>query len=528
MIDSIPVEVFGKIALLLSQEDKISLTYVSRHIYDRTIPYLYGNLFLNEKPYYPSDLDNSLGTSCWSVLYFSSVYDNNTAKLIARDKFALLVRSLQESPSKLCPLVKRVHCSWHLEYATLIELTRLLIAHGVNLQYFENFLDQNLSHLLASKGKQLFSLDITPPSILPAGPANNTYYGKMEVLLSQYNWDNIKSLTLHVNACTFFPHLQVPLKIRSLCLNLRPDTYDGTFLEQPYYKIFDTETLEELEVLSWYNAEETNLNLYELWNLHHFWEFHNIKELTILSLFENSAYLEKCFMSFSHLERIKIDYMFDIPFDPSIIEIMARSSSSETLKYIDVKFEELDPPLISVIQDEISLFNINLSCKCQVCSDTFHQVIVEKYFPTTDSLTIRHFQDIETRNFILQMFKLYPILPYTHYVDRYPAIGYNCKSLEDHASRINMLLGYNQRTKRRAITAKDIQRLYHAQIHSLKKSFNFFLQKFPNLQFLTLNDLPTKIIQVDDQQRCNFPIFYSKGYESNQIYQLVNDESLFD
>ncbi|GAV53768.1 hypothetical protein ZYGR_0AK02700 [Zygosaccharomyces rouxii] len=527
MLDKVPLELFDRIACLLSQEDRVSLTYVSRKLYQRILPSLYGSIYLNVKQYFPSDLDRTLGTRDWSVLYFTKSGDNNTVKSTANSKLRSLIRSLRNKPYQLPTLISRVNCTWHLDKELLNQFVDILIEYGTNLKIFENFLDERVATKLSLKGNQMQSMVVPPPSVLPTAPANNEYFSRMEVLTTRYNWDNINHLTLHVNACTFFPHLLRPLKIKSLSLNLRPDTLGGTFLHQPFHRIFDTDALETLELLSWYGPDQVEFNLYELWSLEEFYEFHKIKEFTLLSLPADREFLSKCIASFPRLQKLKVDYMLDVPLSALLIDSLSRLPCSQTLQDIDLKFEELDAPLVSIHQDEISNFTFNVLCKCPDCRDTFQRVILGKYFADKDSLIIQDFSDVEARNFTLQLFKLYPILPYTHFIDQYPSIGFYCKSLEAHAEKVNGLLDIEPDHENR-VTTSDVLKLYHMHIHALKKSWNFFLQRFPQLKFVTINDIPTKVQQVDRQQKCNVPIFYSNGYKSNQVYELVDDESLFD
>lgn len=526
MLDKLPLELFNGVASLLSQEDRVALTYVSRKVYQKAIVSLYASLYLNVKGYFPSDLDRTLGTRDWSVLYFTNCGDNDTTKAVATGKFAALVRSLSANQNVLPSLVRCVKCTWHLNKELLHKFVDILERSGTNLSYFEDFLDEHVASRLSTKGGQMQSLVVTPPTVLPAGIAGNEYFARMEVLMSRYHWDKIQSLTLHVNASNFFPHLRTPLRIRSLTLNLRPDTVGGPFSHQTYHEIFDSQTLQSLELLSWYGPDQVEFDLYDLWDLQDLWEFHNLKELTLLSLPADRQYLSQCLANFPVLQRLKVDYLLDVPLTPLFIETMSNSSCSKTLEDIDMKFEELDAPLISIHQDEISNFKFNLVCKCSECRDIFQEIILGKYFAKQDSLIIQDFSDVEARNFSLQLFKLYAILPYTHFIEKYPSIGFYCKSLEAHAEKVNDLLQIE--TSGKKVTSGDIIRLYHMHIHSLKNSWNFFLQRFPNLRFLTLNDIPTKVFKVDKEQKCNMPIFYNLGYKSNQVYELVDDESLFD
>lgn len=78
------------------------------------------------------------------------------------------------------------------------------------------------------------------------------------------------------------------MKIKSLVLNLRPDTlslpgYDDTsenLNEIQYSDIFDTSALKQLEILSWYSRDDIPTaneggpdSLYTKWGLEGFWKF---------------------------------------------------------------------------------------------------------------------------------------------------------------------------------------------------------------------------------------------------------------
>ena len=204
------------------------------------------------------------------------------------------------------------------------------------------------------------------------------------------------------------------------------------------------------------------------------------------------------------------------------------------MEYLDIKIEDLDTPLLTVVNDEISNFDIGITCKCDDCKRTAEEVIFKKYFPTKESYIIKDFHDIEQRNFILQMFKLFTIIPYSSGFDEYPSIGFYSRPLKAFVKKVNSLLFSDdekldkKESRAHEISEDDIIALYHMFLHSMRKNFDFFLPRFQNLEFLVLNDVPTKVIQYDEFQKCNVPIFHHYNYKSNQVYELINDESLFD
>ncbi|CAB4255696.1 similar to Saccharomyces cerevisiae YDR131C F-box protein, substrate-specific adaptor subunit that recruits substrates to a core ubiquitination complex [Maudiozyma barnettii] len=538
MIHRFPSEIWEKIAFSLSQEDKTALSYVSKRVNHLITPILYQNIYLNERYYFPSDYDTSLGTHMWSVLYFTfqekDLEKDLGMTIRAKNKFQALVRSLTEAPLKLCPMIKRVHCTWHLDQETLISFLTLLNKYDTNLLSFESFIKGEICPYLWKHTSTIQSLNLTPPDMLPNPDAADEQYFKLtRNIVKKYNFDNIQDLTIHVNPLSFFEKGMKKIKIRALCLNLRDDTLSSEPVDDSihYYDIFDINTLKELEMLSWYNESSVDIDIYNDWKLYDFFKFDNIESLSLLSLFKNEEFIQNCIRKFSKLKKIKIDFMFDATISKNTIDLMSRNKCAKTIRYIDLKIQDMDVPLLSIEDDEVSNFKIQVSCKCDDCKRTLDEVILKKYFPNSDSFIIKDFHDIEQKNFIMQMFKLFTIIPYSAGFDEYPSIGFYSRPLEDFVKKVNSLLNPNPNNGhkiKRDITKSDIIRIYHMYLHSMRKSFDYFLSRFENLEFLILNDIPTKVIQYDEFQRCNVPIFHYYEYMSNQVYELVNDESLFD
>lgn len=523
MIDQLPLNCFATVIHFLPQNDKVSLTRVSRSIHDKSVPFLYRRLYLNARPHSPSDLDDSLGTDVWSVLHIPLLGSRELETLAAQKAFNLLVKSLRSNVS-LCHYIKAVRCSWHIQIPTLLELIGLLKQHGSSLQFFDGYLDLQVMREVSALAKQLKSLDVAPPCKLPGEKPEPHYLKSIQRIVDQYDWTMIRKLTLHVDAGKVFENLSSPLRIESLTLNLRPDSYYESCKNRSLDTIFDVDTLKELRIMSWYQGGD--INHYNKWRLYDFLKFYNVRSLTLESLVANPGFLTACAKSFNKLERLSVDFLFAIPIDTATLNAFRLAKCSQTLKYIDIDFNSLDPPLVSV-DSRYRNFVLTLTCRCSDCRETFEKVIREKHFPTRDSLRVRDGFDINIRNFIRHMFKFFPILPNAYFIDRFPAIAYSSFTLQDHATKVNESFKYSA-SSNRYITSQDIKRLYYAQIHSLKKTFDYFNASFPQLEFLTINDLPTRVMHLEDQQMVNMPLFYSQGYTSNQKYLIVQDESLFD
>lgn len=547
LFETLPSELVQKILSHVSQEDKVSLTYVSKSYYNHAIRSLYRNIYLNNTLYVPSDLDNTLGTHYWSTLY--CLYNDNTrsdelshfdnknptnafrGRDLTTEKFRCLVRSLGERPGKLGPLIENVHCTWHLDQNLLKEFIYLLSRHAHNLRTFENFIRKDLNEDIIRLSSQLQSLTITAPTHTPSDPPSMEYVESVDKYCMNYNLENIRSLNTHMDLRNFFHYLKRPLRIKSLSLSMRKDMLLGSEYGRdciPYEKILDVNELREIEVLSWMDPKDVNFNMYSRWNLRGFFQFKNIESLSLLSLTENSHFLEDCVRALPSLKRLKVDYMFELTVDRHFVDVLSRAACSKTLEYLDIRVDQFDSPLLSINRETTPMFELHMACKCESCKDVYENVIIKKYFPTTSALKKPALKHLSTKHFFFQMFKGYPIIPYSQYVDEYPGLGFRYYSLEDHAKVMNKIRLEDDSSKvLPPLTAEDIKKLYHTYLHSMKKTYDYFLQRFPNLRYLTLNDVPTAVIQVDEHQRCNMPVFNCLDYQSNQVYELADAESLF-
>lgn len=503
MIDTLPAEIVRHVASFLSQEDKVSLSYVSRTMYDLVIPKLYENLYISAYYYFPCD-EPSLGTSYWSVLDFRYLeiaktggkikdYDDERAanRKLATHKFKCLVDTLSSAPMKFCPLIKRVHMTWHVDSDLLLLFVKLLNKYGSSLKSFENFLSKDVMNFLIERQHPLESLTIAPPQVLPEeSEVTEEYFITTRSLISHYNFDYLQNLNIPVYACTFFKKLDKPMAIRSLCLNLRPDTYNA---EGPnidgihYYDIFDVNSLKELEILSWYNNKHIE-DVYDLWNLRDFVAFTKIEDFSMFSLRTNNNFLKECLSNYGNLKRIKLDYL-----DPEVLSIaflteIARYDCAKSLTSIDINCEKKEPePITSTFN-----FEINIMCKCEKCQETMESVIFKKYIGPHDSRKAVDYYDRERRDFLMQIYKCFPILPHSN-LGKYPSIGFDARPLSNFVNNVNGILHRNCNDPK-YVTASDVIKLYHLHLHSYRRTFDFFIQNFKasfeifNLEWTTNKD----------------------------------------
>lgn len=220
--------------------------------------------------------------------------------------------------------------------------------------------------------------------------------------------------------------------------------------------------------------------------------------------------------------------MFELTMENEFLDLLASSPCAKTLEYIDFRINQFEGVPISVAVGLQPKFELTLMCKCDFCKGVFEDIIIKKYFPTVASLRKPSYKELELNKIFYQMIKVYPIIPHAHYCDVYPAMGFRYYSLHDHANIQNRMRQDDENMKRLPLlSGDDIKKLYHYYLHSMKRTYDYFILRFQNLRYLTINDLPTTIVQMDEHQRCNIPIFHATGYESNQLYELVDAESLF-
>ncbi|SCV00160.1 LAME_0G07932g1_1 [Lachancea meyersii CBS 8951] len=518
MLDRLAFETWDGLAKFLTQRDRVSLTYVSSSVRSSILPILYRNIFLNEKPCIYSDSDPLLG-NFWSALNVRGLKIED-----ADQKLSALIQTLRES-ALLSSYVENVQCTWHLNNALLQELLGVLVSQASHLRHFRNYLTTELVDDLKKIAPQLQSVDIPPPGVLPQQEVSSSYLPNMKDLVQFYSFDNITSLNIYMDPGQFFSNYAASapkLRLRELGLSLRNDNYDPASFQAARYtysEIFDVRYLEMVTILSWYEAER--VDVYEKYHLRELLEFKNLKELTLLSLYANESFLRECIRSFTQLRRLKLDFMLGHRIEQETLALLARSPAHLSLQYLDLKCAPLDPYLVTVLRGNASRFEIAETCICPTCRDVAQDIIRKKFFPTHSSLHIRSLEDIPKRDIITRIVSVSPIVPYALFVDTRPGLSFIESPAEDVARILNKALGKNM------LVAEDIVKVYHAHLHSLKRTFTYFLQRFPNLKFLTVNDVPTSVEEGPGGQKYNQPIYHNQGYQNNQVYEVVDYDNLF-
>ncbi|CEP63230.1 uncharacterized protein LALA0_S07e05424g [Lachancea lanzarotensis] len=518
MLERLAFETWNELAKYLTQDERVALTYVSSKVRLAISPILYRNLFLNEEPCVFSD-SNPLLANSWSVLCITE-HKNEYAD----QKLSCLIRTLQESPF-LSSNVEVVHCTWHLDIALLRDLLAVLVHNAPNLRHFRNFLTPAIIDDLKKVAPQLQSLDLPPPGVLPQGQVAGSYLPRLASLVRCSSFENITALNIYMDPGEFFSNYAPwapKLRLRELSLSLRGDNYEPDSFPKARYTysdVFDVRYLESLTILSWF--EEENIDVYEKYHLHELLKFQNLKELTLLSFYANDGFLRECIQSFPLLRRLRLDYMLGHMIDQGTLTLLSQSPAHLSLQYLDLKCSPLEPYLVTVVRGRTARFEINESCVCPACRDVVQNILRKKIFSTQSSYLVKGLEDIPNRDVITRIISLSPIIPYTPFVDIRPGQSYINDPAKAVASTLNKAFGQD------VFAVEDIIKIYHAHLHSLRRTFGYFLQRFPNLAFLNINDVPTSVQEGLGGQKYNLPIYHSQGYRTNQVYELVDDDNLF-
>ena len=335
-------------------------------------------------------------------------------------------------------------------------------------------------------------------------------------------------------------------------------------------EVFDKRTLKILTIISWNDTllkRETEM-------LKDFKEFEQLEDLSLISIKQDVHILVDLFSSLTNLKRLKMDFLVDFIAEPTSPHIfLSILLACSKLQFIDLRYDGLIPQIVNIQENK---FQLNQQCNCTNCQIVFSDILKGKVFMFPEDYYIHDIHDIAAKD-IFKMMKYLSLLPYSKACDAYPSVRTQPMNLANFVNKMNMNLlkyrnsksqlvpkivndPYQRSTVTSATTARmsepemvvidedydddinmdmaqdgddtattisddlelphdsltkrDIIMCYHALIHHFKSIYITFLKSFPQLRFLMLNDIPT-IVMEEDNERIFEPVFYHYDYKSN-------------
>ncbi|EJS43227.1 YJL149W [Saccharomyces arboricola H-6] len=335
-------------------------------------------------------------------------------------------------------------------------------------------------------------------------------------------------------------------------------------------EVFDKRTLKILTIISWNDTllkRETEM-------LKDFKEFEHLEDLSLISIKQDVHILVDLFSSLTNLKRLKMDFLEDYipePTSPHIFLSILLACSK--LQFIDLRYDGLIPQIINIQENK---FQLNQQCNCTNCQKVFSDILKGKIFMFPEDYYIHDIHDIAAKD-IFKMMKYLSLLPYSKACDSYPSVRTQPMNLTNFVAKMNMNLLKYRNSKSQlvpkivnnphehstlnststahmsepemividddddddinmdppqdsddtvttisddlelphdSLTKRDIIMCYHALIHHFKSIYVTFLKSFPHLRFLMLNDIPTIVMEENDE-RIFEPVFYHYDYKSN-------------
>ncbi|KAH3901948.1 uncharacterized protein SCDLUD_001733 [Saccharomycodes ludwigii] len=567
----LPTEITKKIIMFLSQNDLTILVRINKQFYKVFIPYLYKNIYLNKVPYSYRDSEPYLGFRNWSTLQVpqkikenENGYEETDSKnKVDTQSFRELLRTVKENPT-LVPLIEKIHCTWHLNHELLSEFIVIILSNkNNNLTHLENLASFEIFQYIWLKFGNSYNLSKMQHFEMPyyilcpeKGVSNvpQSYIDKLDNLMKpilkvQPNfWQNLTSLNISVNPLFYSRPFMVKLNIKKLVLNIRPEKYACSWTNNDvhYRHVFDMEALEHLELLSWFYEDSYRIkHIYEDFKLYEFLDYPNIKHFELLSMPANEKFLQRMVNTWTKLEAMTLSFAFSTCYSYTFLQNAAFHSKLKILKIeIDQNINLLSCDLVPENADYlVKMRYYPSSCRCTTCNSIYTNIICLKYMyykdkvnPTSNILLIYHnnstngetpdpadkafvlYDEYINRDFAAHILNEYCIYPHVEISQDLPDLSYRVCDLKTMAVRISERLGLPPGLK---LLPDDIVKLSHYMIHAFKKNFNEILRYFPNLDFLVFNGIPLEIREEASQKHC-FPLYFSEGYKSNQLYETAS------
>lgn len=520
----LPKELIFEVFSHLPQKERLNICLISKECYSIAVRLIYRKIYLNDSNVVKSDyMDLAIN---WTLLYIPSSLKEDQSRSLANYKLERLIKTLKAN-NKALNSISWIRINWDLNPKLQKDLLILICNHSGSLKRLENITDPSCNDIIANgyeSSTSLISFDMAPPNALPDQPVSNNYIQNLGRYLSQRISSKLSHMTLFMDPIQLFNQiypLKTKLQITDLKLHWRREFYpqfnislDGSIKLLKLYDFFDIRTLKILTIISW---NET-LSPRDLEMLREFSHFVNIEDLSLISIKQNSLVLQELFKNLVNLKRLKMDFLKDfIPQSTKTDIFLTILYHCKNLQFIDIRYENLDEPIISISNN---LFEVIQKCYCHHCQYVFKNIIYGKIFATPIDFNLKDINDLMAKD-IFTMMRYFSLLPYSKACDTYPSVRTQPMDMNQFVSIMNENL-INYRHSRGEvgihdiplITTQDVIDCYHSILHHYKITYLTFLTEFRRLRFLMLNDIPTIIVE-ENGERIPQPVFYNKGYKSN-------------
>lgn len=571
--DELLEEVFSHLA----QEERLKICLICRRWNKIAMKLVYRRIYLNDSNVVMSDFAN-LAIN-WTLLSIPSFLMEQDSRKIADIKLGKLIRTFEENPSALAK-VQWIRINWDLDPILQRRVLYLLCNYGDSLERLENVTDPSCNDIIANGNisrEKVISFEMAPPNPLPELPVPEEYIPNLMKYVSQRISTRISHMTLFIDPIKLFNYLHPlnqRLQITDLKLHWRREFYSPRFFQKLNRKVplrklsevFDIRSLKVLTIVSW----DESLMDREIEMIKEFKAFVYLEDLSLISIKQDIKVLVSLFHELVNLRRLKMDFLYDyIPEATSPHILSAILLTCKRLQFIDIRFEGVDPPIITL--DETNRFKLRQKCSCKHCVHVFENILKGKIFINAEDYIIGDLHDIGAKD-IFKMMRYLTLLPYSKACDRYPSVRTQPMNLSEFVKRMNDNLFIYRQSRSNAfntvvphttnarpanntdtgrqigrnifdregayyvvdqlpadpgtelqrattevdlsLTCDDVVDCYHTLIHHYRSTYLTFLIGFSELQFLMLNDIPTMVVESNGE-RIFEPVFYHRGYTSN-------------
>lgn len=522
-LESLPDELLAEVITHVPQRDRLNLCLVNKRVSKLALPILYRRIYLNDSNVVESDIVN-LAIN-WTYLYMPPNEAECWSRGLANAKLDLLIRTLSRNSERLNS-IQWIRINWDLDKEKQAEVLRLLCTYSKSIIRLENVTDPDCNDIIANgiqSRHNVTSFDSAPPNSMPEGEVSRTYLPNLAQYLKQRISSNLSHMTLFMDPIQLFNCIypfQFKLQIHDLKLHWRKEYYPPDQLKplNQYPKltklsdVFDVRTLKVLTIISW----NENLNKRELEILTEFYEFTEIRDLSLISMRQNPAILIELFKRLKNLKRLKTDFLHEFTPHPVSTDVfLSILLNCRELQFLDLRFENIDRQIISI---EGSRFKFLHNCHCDDCNHVFQDILYAKFFNSSKDMVIRDLSDLIAKD-IFTMMKYLSLLPYSKAFDIYPSVRTQPMNLSDFVTKINEYNRHYKSMHRNStpiepITESDVIKCYHAMVHHNKKTYTTILSNLKRLRYLVLNDVPCIVLEREGA-RVPVPVFFNNGYKSN-------------